>query len=402
MSVEIRGIEPAETDELIRTVATGFGGHISDRDLGIEREVFEPDRAVAAVDGDRFVGGSVACTFELSVPGGVVPCAGITGVAVLPTHRRQGVLRAIMRRTLEDLREREPVSALWASESAIYGRYGYGAATVAADLEIERQHTAFRGDVAIGGRMRLVSREEAMKAFPPIFDRVRARVPGFIGRNEAWWRYRFEVHDFLDDGFGKEHFFAVHEGDSGPDGYVAYRVKHGWEDGHELKVVELIAAGPEAEASVWRYVLDVDLVEKVKAEHRALSEPVVSMLADRDHLKVTPWNGLWIRLVEVGAALEARRYAAEGRVVLEVVDAFCPWNEGRYELSGGPDGASCRRTDAGPDLTVTAETLGAVYLGGVGFRELARAGRIADDAASLATADAMFAWDPPPWCPVVF
>lgn len=402
MSIEVRGIAPAETDDLIRVVASGFGGHISERDLGIERQVFEPERAVAAVEDGGFVGGSVACTFQLTVPGGTVPCAGITGVAVLPTHRRRGVLRGIMRRTLDDLREREPVSALWATEGSIYGRFGYGTATVATDLELPREHNAFRADVATGGRMRLVDKAEALRAFPKIFDRVRAGAPGFMARNEAWWGYRFEIHDFLDDGFGKEHFFAIHEGRDGPDGYVAYRIKHGWEDGHELKVVELIADGTIAEASVWRFVLDVDLVRKVKAEHRGPQEPLFRMLANPDHLKITPWNGLWVRLVDVAAALQARRYAAKDRLVLEVLDPFCPWNEGRYELDGGPSGASCTGTDAPADLVLTAETLGAAYLGGVGFRELARAGRVEGDPRVLSRADAMFGWDPPPWCPVVF
>lgn len=402
MNIEIRGIEPAETDDLIRAVAAGFGGHLSERDLGIERIVVEPDRAVAAVEGDAFVGGSQICSFELTVPGGTVPCAGITGVAVLPTHRRRGILRQIMRRTLDDLRGREPVSALWATEGSIYGRFGYGGATVATEIEQPREHNTFRTDVATGGRMHLVDRAEAMKVMPDIFDRVRNRIPGFMARNEAWWRYRFEIHDFLEDGFGKEHFFAVHEGDAGPDGYVAYRIKHGWEDGHELKVVELIADGPVAEASLWRYVLDVDLVRKVKAEHRALHEPLFWMLANPDHLKIEPWIGLWVRLVDVTAALEARRYAAEDRLVLEVIDTFCDWNVGRIELDGGPEGATCKPTTAEPDLTVTTETLGAAYLGGTGFRDLARAGRVHGEPEVLARADRMFGWDPSPWCPVVF
>jgi len=400
----VRGIRPEELDDLVRAVAAGFGGHINDRDLALERLVLEPDRTVAATDGEAFVGGATACTMTLSAPGAILPSAGITGVSVLPTHRRRGILSEMMRRILDDLREREPVSMLWAAEGAIYGRFGYGMATTGAQLKIDRPHTGFRPGYEPSGAMRLVSRDEAMKLIPPVYDRVAAVQPGFVGQSEAWTRYRFSIHEFREDGYGKEHFFAVHEGPDGPDGYVAYRIKTDWEgeEGHKLKVEELVATTSGAYADLWRYVFDIDLVETTVGWALSPQEPLLHLLADVNTVKLELHDGLWVRLVRVGEALAARRYASEGRLVLEVDDGFCPWNTGRYELVGGPEGAGCRPSDAEPELLLTAEDLGSAYLGGVSFRGLARAGRLHAPPDVLARADAMFGWDPPPWCPIVF
>lgn len=404
MTIDIRGIGPEELPDLLRAVAAGFGGHVTERDLEIERRTIETDRVIAAVDGDVFVGGTMPCTFTLSVPGASVAAAGITGVAVLPTHRRRGILTSMMQRLAEELREREPVSALWASEGRIYGRFGYGMATMGADLSITRPHTAYRPGYLPAGPVRLVGRDEAMKLIPPLFDREAARYPGFVRGSEAWTSYRFEINDFRDDGFGKQHFFAVHDGPEGPDGYAAYRIKTDWQgdETHVLKVEELMATNPEAYADLWRFVFDVDLVETVRAGTRMPREPLLHLLADPYRMKVTLQDGLWVRLIRVEEALAARRYAAEDRLVLEVADDLCPWNTGRYELVGGPEGAECRRTQVEPEVRLTAEQLGAVYLGGVSLRELARAGRIEGSSDILERADTILGWDPPPWCPFVF
>ena len=160
--MEIRGIRPDEAEAHIRAIGVGFGEQVSDEVVRLEKAVLETDRALAAFDGDRMVGGSAAISFQLAVPGGVVPCAGITSVSVHPTHRRRGILTALMRRLLDDLRGREAISALWASEGAIYGRFGYGMATLSTELEVRRAHSAFRGGYRPSGSMRLVERDEAM------------------------------------------------------------------------------------------------------------------------------------------------------------------------------------------------------------------------------------------------
>jgi len=404
VDVEIRGIRPDEADAHTRAIGVGFGEHVDDSVVELERAILETDRALAAVDGDRFVGGSATVSFELSIPGAIVPCAGITSVSVHPTHRRRGILTAVMRRLLDDLRNREAISALWASEGAIYGRFGYGMATFSTEIEVPRPHSAFRADYRPSGSVRFAEREDAMKLMPPVYDRVMAGQPGWLSRNEAWWNMRFVAHDFLHDGFGKQYFFAVHQGPDGPDGYVAYRVKVDWEGdhGHTVKITELVAENLGAYADLWRFCLDIDLVGKVVAAPRSPTEPLWHLLADPFSMNVTLRDGLWIRPVDVGRALTLRTYGSDERLVLGVRDDFCPWNEGRYELAGAGDGAECRPTSDRPDVTLAVEDLGAVYLGGMSFRQMARAGRVDGDPEALARADRMFTWDPPPWCPQVF
>lgn len=165
---------------------------------------------------------------------------------------------------------------------------------------------------------------------------------------------------------------------------------------------ELHAETPDAYADLWRFCFDVDLIRNIVARHRRPNEPLLHLMAEPGHLGLKVKDGLWVRLVDVPAAVAARRYAAEGTLVFELGDDFCPWNEGRYELAGGPDGAECRPTEAEPDVELRAEDLGAAYLGGVSFRDLARAGRVTAAPEALARADAMFEWDPAPWCPFMF
>jgi predicted acetyltransferase len=170
-----------------------------------------------------------------------------------------------------------------------------------------------------------------------------------------------------------------------------------------IKIKELVAATTEASAQLWRSCFDHDLMGKVEAWPRPLDEPLLHMLANPRALGLRVGDGLWLRLVDVPKALAARRYSTSGRVVLEVHDSFCPWNEGRYELEGGPDGASCRPVESEADLAVDVADLGATFLGGVTFRQLHRAGRVSEvTARAMARADAMFAWDPLPFCSAVF
>jgi predicted acetyltransferase len=408
VDIEIRPVEPGEFDELMRVSSLAFGHEPIEEEVRFERLVFEPDRSLAAFDGQSMVGETMVATFELTVPGGALPTAGVTSVAVSPTHRRRGVMTALTRRQLDDVRERgEPLAALYASEAAIYGRFGYGLASFKSELEIERPFTAFAGPEHEPRSIQVISKEEALAAYPAVFETVRPYRPGFHDRNEAWWKYNFQDPErgHHRQGFNA-YIYALCEGPEGPDGYVVYRSKRDWAEGHAdgiLEVVELIAANTDAYAALWRYCFDVDLMARTSAWLRPIDEPLMHMLADPRRLRFTVQDGLWVRLVDVPAALTGRRYAAEGKLVLEVKDSFCPWNEGRYELVGGPDGADCRSTDAEPDLVLSAADLAAVYLGGVRFDTLRQAGRVIENASgAVRRADASFSWDPPPWCPDMF
>jgi predicted acetyltransferase len=336
-----------------------------------------------------------------------LPTAGVTWVSVKPTHRRRGILGQMMRRQLSDVRERgESIATLWASESIIYGRFGYGLAADTVELEIERTRTAINHEPPSSGRVRFIDRDQALASWPAIYDAVRAAHPGLHSRTEAWWKDKALPEQDRQGGGGfSGRFFVQYEEEGRPLGYVRYRVRGGGENGlanGTLAVQELMAATDGAYAALWRYVFGVDLVGTIVARLRRSDEPLRYMLADPRRLLRRPGDSLWVRLVDPVVALEARRYAAEGRVVLDVRDTFCPWVEGRFELEGGPDGARCRASQAEPDLTLTAADLGAAYLGGARFSTLSRAGRVEGDVKALRRADTMFSWEPPPWCPEVF
>lgn len=230
MDIEIRPIEPGEFDELMRVSSLAFGHEPIEDEIEFERLVFEIERNLAAFDGGALVGETMVASFQLTVPGAILPAAGITSVAVSPTHRRRGVMTALTRRQLDDIRERgEPLAALYASESAIYGRFGYGMASFKVELEIGRAFTAFAGPEHEPRSIRVIQKEEALAAYPAVFETVRPNRPGFHDRNEAWWKYNF--HD-PERGQHREGFdayiYALCEGPEGPDGYVVYRTKRDW------------------------------------------------------------------------------------------------------------------------------------------------------------------------------
>jgi predicted acetyltransferase len=406
VSFEVRAVVPEELDGYIRMVSLAFGAYPTDEDLRVYRVEFEPGRSLAAFDGPTMVGASASYRFQMTVPGAVIPTAHVTTVGVIPTHRRRGVMTELMRPQLDDAHERgEAVSTLGASEGGIYGRYGYGVATVESRFDIERKYAAFARPLEPRGAMRLVDRAEAMATFPVIHGRALPMRPGMMDRPKEWWEARFYDPENERDGYSA-FFFAVHDSRDGPDGYVAYRIKGGWHEGTPagvLAVEELVWATDEAYADLWRYCLGVDLVARVQGHHRPPDEPLFHMLAEPTRLRLTLADGMWLRLVDVATALASRMYSSAGRVVFEVRDSVCPWNDGRFLLEGGPGVASCESTSEEPDLVLGAADLGAAYLGGTSLRTLAAAGRVVEATdGALATASAMFAWEPAPWCVHVF
>jgi predicted acetyltransferase len=407
MDLQIRSIQPEEYPAWVAAVASAFGEYPRREWLEVETKVLEPDRTLAVLDGDRIVAGSSNVSLQVTVPGGVVPMAGLTGVGVAPTHRRRGLGTALMQRQMEEVRDRglEPLSGLWASESHIYPRFGYGVAAPRLTLELDREHASFAVPHRDRGNVRLLDRSEAFAAFEAVYEQVRTSVPGMIERKGVWWDVRFLDSERERDG-ASEYFFALHESPEGPDAYTVYRVKHHWPDSgpaNEVQLEELVAATTDAYASIWRFVLDLDLVAKVDAWNRPVDEPLWFMVAEPRRLNLTLRDGLWLHLVDIGVALAARRYAVEGALTVEVRDAFCPWNEGRYRVEGGPDGATCDRVRTAPDLVLEVGDLSAGFLGWPRFGPMLRAGRISEETnGAVARADTMFAHDPAPWCPHAF
>lgn len=404
MSVQIRPIREDEFDEVATVIYAAFGEVARPESIQNERRVAELDRYLGAFDDGRIVAGAGAYSFLVSVPAGEVATAGVTSVGVLPTHRRQGINTSLMRRVLDDAHERgEPLAALFASEGGIYGRFGFGLGSFSCAMDLETERSRFVRGYQSSGTVRLHARDEAIPLILAVYGEVRGTRVGMPALDERWIEYRVE-HSH-DEGEPKP-FFAVHRTDGVADGYAIYTVKHAWPDGipHlEISVSDLIATGPGAYADTWRFLLDHDLVRRVTSWARPVDDPLLHLLAEPRRLRLTVKDGLWVRLVDLRSALCARAYAGRGRIVVDVRDPFCVWNEGCFALDAGPDGATCEPTSEDPDLVCDVNVLGAAYLGGVTFRQLRWAGRVDERSpGALARADALFGWDPAPWCPFVF
>ena len=399
MNLEIRPITAEETEEFLRKESLAFGHILRDEDLAAYPGMRELDRSLAAFDGGRMVGGAHSRSFHMNVPGGRLPTAGILDVTVQPTHRRRGILTALMTNQLAGVHERgEPLAALTASETVIYGRFGYGISVVHERWNIDRPYTAYSAPYEPKGRLEFVEPAQMRKTSPDVYRMATALRPGVIERSADAWDSI--ATDYPPDRGGASAFFHVEfYGDEGNlDGYARYRIKSG-----ALRVDELVSVTDDAHAALWRLCFDVDLTSSTAARQRPVDDPMPWMLAEPGRLQRTPYDGLWVRLVDVQAALAGRTYLQKGRLVMEVRDAFCPWNDGRYVLDGGPEGAECSPTDAEPDLALSVTDLAAAYLGAVSFTTLSHAGRVEQlSEGALALADSMFATKLKPWCPFSF
>jgi len=406
---EIRPVTADELPAFARAVDTAFGIHATEEMVAHMRSLVELDRTLAVVEDGEVVAGAAALTTEVTLPGlTTVPAAAVTWVGVLPTHRRRGLLTALMRRQLDDVAERgEPVAVLGASESAIYGRFGYGVAAMCSSIDIDTAHVRAALPRPEEGRLRLVDGEGTAVLLSAVHDRFRLTQPGEVSRTAGWWD-AFHLDPELFRGDAGARFVVVYEDPAGTAaGYVTYRLKVDWleEDEHVLFVEDMVATTPEARLAMWRYCASVDLVTTVRAINVPVDDAFPWTLADPRRFAVTGVSDLlWLRLVDLAAALAARRYGAEGALVVEVADPFRPTQAGRYRLDAGPDGAECRRDPtAGADLALGVAELGAAFLGGVRFSTLARAGLVDERrAGALARADALFASSPMPWCSTDF
>jgi predicted acetyltransferase len=390
-----------EIPEFIRLVEAAFGEEPHEEEIERWSRTLEPERMLWVSDGDLKVATAGAFTFRLTIPGGEVPAAGVTVVGVLPSHRRRGVLTQMMREQIDDVRRRgEPIAILWASEASIYGRFGYGLATRAAKITLDRDRAVFRDRPEPLGATRLVTLEHAGDILPEIYERVRVRTPGMYARSRAWW----EAGALADPEHARRGagplFCAVLELDDEPEAYALYRLKNDWNEGvpnSTLRIREVMATSPVALREIWRFLLGVDLVARLEMWGLPPDYPLFLMLTEPRRLRMTLSDALWLRLVDVEAALDARAFADGEAVAIEVHDPFCDWNEGVWRV---PDGD---QTDADPDLRLDVADLGSAYLGGVSFAELARAGRVEElRVGAIARADALFRTDVTPWCPEVF
>lgn len=404
MSVVVRPCESVEQMRDALVISHYFGGDNRLEDAQWVSVLLRPERVHAAwVDG-RVVGGAGAYGVPLCLPGGGrVPSAAVTVVGVLPTHRRRGVLTALMRAQLDDARLRgEAVAWLWASEATIYGRYGYGMASLSAAIDLPRERGAFLDPRPGPERARLLEQAEALAVLPGLYDRIAARHAGMVGRDRTWWEIRrLSDHPFRRGDAGPLHR-VLFEREGQPVGYALYRVRQGGQ--HRVThsavvVVEAMGLDHAAERAAWRYLLDIDLMARIHAECLPVDHPLLLWLAEPRTLGMRLADGVWLRILDLPVAAAARAWGSDEALVLELSDPFCPWNEGRWRLAGG----RVEATGAEPDLRLSAEALGSAWLGGFSLQRLVEAGRVqATSAEAVARADRLFTVSRAPWCPEVF
>ncbi|MEV4784869.1 GNAT family N-acetyltransferase [Streptomyces tuirus] len=403
---DLRVLQKDDWDKWYDTLIRGFGGvPESAEERGLWNSLTEFDRSLGVWDGDECVGTAGAFSFRLTVPGGAsLPVAGVTMVSVAATHRRRGLLTSMMRRQLDDVRAwGEPLAVLTASEPAIYGRFGYGNAAVSLTAEIDTTRVGLSvPDGTDDVRVRYAVPADVLDVCEAVYARLVPVRPGMLARQPGW--ERLGVLDPESDREGASPLqCVVAERDGETVGYARYRVKPEWElsgSNGTVIVEELAGLEPAADAALWRFLFGIDLTSKVTVRGRPVDDAWQYLVTDprRCHPRVR--DSLYVRPVEVGAALAARTYQTPVDVVFEVEDAFCPWNAGRWRLSGDAKGASCERTADAADVALSVRELGAAYLGGVSLASLGAAGRVRElRPGALAEASLGFGVGVPPWLP---
>jgi predicted acetyltransferase len=391
---ELRLATDNDWPNLWANLSQAFHDDGDEESADLERSVFEPSRSVVATQGGAIAGMVSAFTRDLTVPGGVVPAAHVTMVNVGATHRRRGLLRQMIDKCHADsIALGEPVAVLYASEGRIYQRFGYGLATRNVTIEANTNEVKLRDDDPDDG-LRAVP-PDSLDVFQKVFEEARIDRPGWSSRDERWWRY--QTTDIKAARGGATSLrAAVHDGPSGVDGYVLWRAKSEWTPGGpngKAIIREMVATTPEAYRAIWRFAFNVDLTRSARYRYASIDEPVQFLVNEPRWLEMKLTDGLWVRLLDVPAALAARRYVAPVDVVIEVDDPQIAPNAGRFRLVGDEHRASCSRTDAPADIATTAHALGAAYLGGSPLTALADGGEVRElRGGSLARVSVAFGW----------
>jgi predicted acetyltransferase len=410
--IDVRAITEAEYPEWLRALRAGFLREpvVPEAELEARRSRFEPDRFIGAFEGDRCVATFRSFAQEVTAVGGrLVAADAITAVTVTATHRRRGLLTRMMSQDLAAAKERGDVLAtLIAAEYRIYGRYGFGPATSATEwtIDVPRAGLDPRGPDLDGGRIDLVDPDDVRKVGPELHDRMRRATPGAISRDDWWWQ--LDTGAVRTDPKWTEPFFAVYRAADGTvEGLMAYEVDDKWADtmqpSNTASVRGLIASTPAAERALWHYLCSIDWVMRVRSGWRAPDDLLPHLLPNPRAAGVTQQSDwMWVRILDVVRALEARTYDVEGALVLEVVDGS-GMAGGRYRLEASPDGASCTATTASADLTLDVRELAMLWLGDESAVRLAALGRVREDRAGAGReADALLRTSRRPWCPDMF
>ena len=386
MAIEI-GRFKGGWDELVELLDLAFAAPWTETQLEAERRVWEADRSTVATDDGQLVGHTGTFSFRMTVPGAQVPVGGVTLVGVRPTHRRRGILRDLMRAQLTEIHETgtEPLAALTASEAVIYGRFGYGLAAHHPEIVVPKVARELRPVAGIDDvRIRYADVRETLATCAALRNRLAEERPGMFQHDDRWNEYVISENVTIDPANGSRRRCVLAERDGEVTGFAHYRTKRA-EKGY-VQVDRVHAVDIASHAALWRYLLEPDLLSETRCAMLASDDPLLDLLLDPRAPSPITRDGLWVRTVDVGRALAARTYARDIDVVLDVTDGFLPWNVGKWQLSGGPDGATCEPTTREADLTVDVRELGAVYLGRPSLARLGRAGLVEEHTAGALAA----------------
>jgi len=416
VSYPIRPISEEELPAFFAVLEHAFNStYPAELEMRHDRELLEPDRTLAAFDGTQIVGTAAAFTLQITVPGAAAATAGVAAVSVLPSHRRRGILTSLMHRQLADIRGRgEAIAALYPSEAAIYGRYGYAQAVAELDFTVRRGEGRMTTAGAAGEpgrpgapRLRITDPRHAVADLARVYTSVQPVRPGMLGRDSRWWDHAIWDPEHRRSGGGPLRCMVA-EDDTGPRGYVLYSAlpgnrEHGLPGG-VLQTRELVAADPVAAAAMWADLLNRDLVAEVRARRHPADDPLPYLIADSGRTRPVMAGGLWVRLVSVPRALTQRRYACALDLVIDVADEQFADNAGRWRVRAPALGTgTCQRTSAPADVALPVTTLSAAYLGGSGLGGPAAAGLVNElRPGALAELSAALSWEPAAWCPTKF
>jgi len=361
-------------------------------------------RTLAAFAGSELVGTLGCYPFELTVPGGTLPMAGTAVVSVDPQHRRKGVMHALMRSHLDDIRETgDPLAGLWASDATLYGRYGYGPATDAMVLHLDSREADFRTNEA-GLPARSIEFGEAQSVLPAVYDRIRRDRPGLIRRADVWWRLGMFADAARGSSQDFSRRFAVHGIGECIDGYVAYSLRPESVDRSEahVKIVEIMAETPESYMALWKFVTHVEEFPIVEYSNLPVDDELRWLLVDPRSALSSTRDALWLRILDVEQALAGRAYGEHGTLSIRIMDPVYEDNSGTYLLDLSGDVALCVRSGGVAEISMDIDVLSSIYLGGRAVAPFVRAGRIRCSPEVARKADRFFKWHRAPWCPESF
>jgi predicted acetyltransferase len=385
----------ADWEPMLGCIGLAFGASQDAEEGNAERICWEPERSLVARRDGEIVGTAGIYTRRLAVPGGVVPAAHVSMVSVASSARRQGVLTRFMRQHFVDIKaEGEPIAVLWASEGRIYQRFGYGLGALRVGVTAATREVSLLAAAPID-RLRDTTPGQVRSVMEKLYDEAYQARPGWSQRHQAQWDYRLADLKSWREGASPLRA-VVHHGDEGPDGYALYRVQNNWSrTGPEgvAKVVEQVATTPQAYAALWHYLFNIDLTRSTEVYSCGTDEPLLTMVNEPRRLAATLSDAVWVRIVDLPAALTARRYATDVDVVFEVTDAEIPANAGRWRLRGSLSTATCEATTDEPDLRCDIRVLGTAYLGRDVLYPLGGAG-VVDELrpGALARAATAFGW----------